>query len=201
MRTVLVTGTAGFIGFHLARHLLAEGFRVIGVDAITDYEAKDADNQGGADEDRWDGIDDDGDDIIDEDLRPWVYEERFARLAKSILLMTTFEVPAGETVPGQWLWFDENADGQRTYSTVNPVDELIRDVNGNLVYNAGVDVVLSNGANGVLDTPNGASFASGDGNPLRDPGAAWQAQVEHYDRRSVCRPSRENPSGLSPRYA
>ncbi|MEJ5977764.1 SDR family NAD(P)-dependent oxidoreductase [Novosphingobium sp. PS1R-30] len=37
MRTVLVTGTAGFIGFHLARHLLAEGFRVVGVDAITDY--------------------------------------------------------------------------------------------------------------------------------------------------------------------
>ena len=37
MRTVLVTGTAGFIGFHLARHLLAEGFRVIGVDPITDY--------------------------------------------------------------------------------------------------------------------------------------------------------------------
>ena len=34
---VLVTGTAGFIGFHLARHLLAEGFFVVGVDAMTDY--------------------------------------------------------------------------------------------------------------------------------------------------------------------
>ena len=37
MRTVLVTGTAGFIGFHLARLLLAEGFKVVGVDAITEY--------------------------------------------------------------------------------------------------------------------------------------------------------------------
>jgi UDP-glucuronate 4-epimerase len=37
MRTVLVTGTAGFIGFHLSRLLLAEGFRVVGVDAMTDY--------------------------------------------------------------------------------------------------------------------------------------------------------------------
>lgn len=37
MRTVLVTGSAGFIGFHLCRLLLAEGFRVVGVDAMTDY--------------------------------------------------------------------------------------------------------------------------------------------------------------------
>ena len=36
-RKVLVTGTAGFIGFHLARLLLAEGFRVHGYDGITDY--------------------------------------------------------------------------------------------------------------------------------------------------------------------
>lgn len=37
MRTVLVTGSAGFIGFHLARLLLANGFRVVGVDSMTDY--------------------------------------------------------------------------------------------------------------------------------------------------------------------
>lgn len=37
MRTVFVTGTAGFIGFHLARHLLDEGFRVVGYDGMTDY--------------------------------------------------------------------------------------------------------------------------------------------------------------------
>jgi UDP-glucuronate 4-epimerase len=37
MRTVFVTGTAGFIGFHLARHLLAEGFAVVGYDGLTDY--------------------------------------------------------------------------------------------------------------------------------------------------------------------
>jgi len=34
---VLITGTAGFIGFHLAKLLLAEGFRVHGYDGLTDY--------------------------------------------------------------------------------------------------------------------------------------------------------------------
>lgn len=33
----MITGTAGFIGFHLARLLLAEGFRVHGYDGMTDY--------------------------------------------------------------------------------------------------------------------------------------------------------------------
>jgi UDP-glucuronate 4-epimerase len=37
MRTVLITGTGGFIGFHLAQLLLKEGFRVVGYDAMTDY--------------------------------------------------------------------------------------------------------------------------------------------------------------------
>lgn len=37
MQTVLVTGSAGFIGFHLCRRLLEDGFRVIGLDAMTDY--------------------------------------------------------------------------------------------------------------------------------------------------------------------
>ena len=34
---VLVTGIAGFIGFHLARRLLAEGHPVVGVDNLNDY--------------------------------------------------------------------------------------------------------------------------------------------------------------------
>lgn len=33
----LITGTAGFIGFHLARRLLSEGHSVTGYDAVTDY--------------------------------------------------------------------------------------------------------------------------------------------------------------------
>ena len=37
MRKVLVTGSAGFIGFHLSRLLLAEGFAVVGYDGLTDY--------------------------------------------------------------------------------------------------------------------------------------------------------------------
>lgn len=36
-RRVLITGTAGFIGFHLAKLLLEEGFRVHGFDGMTDY--------------------------------------------------------------------------------------------------------------------------------------------------------------------
>jgi len=37
--TVLVTGTAGFIGFHTSKALLARGERVIGVDNLNDYYA------------------------------------------------------------------------------------------------------------------------------------------------------------------
>jgi UDP-glucuronate 4-epimerase len=36
-RRVLITGTAGFIGFHLAELLLAEGFLVHGYDGMSDY--------------------------------------------------------------------------------------------------------------------------------------------------------------------
>lgn len=37
MRSVLITGTAGFIGFHLAQLMLKDGFRVIGYDGMTPY--------------------------------------------------------------------------------------------------------------------------------------------------------------------
>lgn len=36
-RRILITGSAGFIGFHLASLLLSEGFRVHGYDGMTDY--------------------------------------------------------------------------------------------------------------------------------------------------------------------
>ena len=37
MHKILVTGTAGFIGFHLTKRLLDEGFQVVGLDVIDDY--------------------------------------------------------------------------------------------------------------------------------------------------------------------
>jgi UDP-glucuronate 4-epimerase len=37
MNKILITGTAGFIGFHLARKLLDRGDSVIGLDSINDY--------------------------------------------------------------------------------------------------------------------------------------------------------------------
>ena len=36
-KTYLVTGAAGFIGFHLSKRLLAEGCTVIGLDNLNDY--------------------------------------------------------------------------------------------------------------------------------------------------------------------
>lgn len=37
MENILITGTAGFIGFHLSRSLLSEGYRIHGYDGMTDY--------------------------------------------------------------------------------------------------------------------------------------------------------------------
>ncbi len=37
MKKILITGTCGFIGFHLAKRLLEEGNEILGVDSINDY--------------------------------------------------------------------------------------------------------------------------------------------------------------------
>ncbi len=37
MTRILITGTAGFIGYHLAKLLLAEGHEILGFDGMTDY--------------------------------------------------------------------------------------------------------------------------------------------------------------------
>ena len=36
-KTILVTGAAGFIGYHLSKRLLSSGYRVVGVDSMNDY--------------------------------------------------------------------------------------------------------------------------------------------------------------------
>lgn len=36
-KTILVTGSAGFIGYHLSKKLLDEGFAVVGIDNLNDY--------------------------------------------------------------------------------------------------------------------------------------------------------------------
>ena len=36
-KNILVTGSAGFIGFHLSKKLLSDGYNVIGIDNINDY--------------------------------------------------------------------------------------------------------------------------------------------------------------------
>ena len=37
MEKILVTGAAGFIGFHLSKRLLSAGYNVSGIDNLNDY--------------------------------------------------------------------------------------------------------------------------------------------------------------------
>jgi len=36
-KKILITGAAGFIGFHLSKKLVEQGFTVVGLDNINDY--------------------------------------------------------------------------------------------------------------------------------------------------------------------
>ena len=36
-KKILVTGAAGFIGFHLCKKLIKNGIKIIGIDNINDY--------------------------------------------------------------------------------------------------------------------------------------------------------------------
>ena len=36
-KNILITGAAGFIGFHLSEHLLNKGYRIVGIDNMNDY--------------------------------------------------------------------------------------------------------------------------------------------------------------------
>ena len=36
-KTALVTGAAGFIGYHISNRLLDEGWRIVGLDYMSDY--------------------------------------------------------------------------------------------------------------------------------------------------------------------
>ena len=40
MKTVLVTGSAGFIGYHLCKKLLNSNFKVCGIDNLNNYYSK-----------------------------------------------------------------------------------------------------------------------------------------------------------------
>ena len=37
MNKILITGSAGFIGFHLSKSLLDDGYEVCGIDNLNDY--------------------------------------------------------------------------------------------------------------------------------------------------------------------
>ena len=37
MKKILVTGAAGFIGFHLSKKLIEQGYAVIGIDNVNNY--------------------------------------------------------------------------------------------------------------------------------------------------------------------
>lgn len=37
MKKILLTGSAGFIGFHISRRLLEEGYEIVTIDSLTDY--------------------------------------------------------------------------------------------------------------------------------------------------------------------
>ncbi len=66
MRTVLVTGHAGFIGYHLSASLLRNGDRVIGIDSMSDYYDPDLKKARLAELFKWDSFEHNEFSIVDE---------------------------------------------------------------------------------------------------------------------------------------
>jgi subtilisin family serine protease len=126
-------------------------------DAMTDYGNRNEDGDTRTNEDPWNGVDNDGDGLIDEDPGEWVYSRDTARMVKSLVLMNTFEVSGGETVPAEWLWWDENNNKKRDGRFV---DELILDLSAplNQRYNAPPDSVVWFGKPDTPNVPNGTVF-------------------------------------------
>ena len=37
MKSILITGCAGFIGFHISQKLIVRGYKIVGVDNLNNY--------------------------------------------------------------------------------------------------------------------------------------------------------------------
>lgn len=75
---------------------IVSGEAALLIDAVTDYDAENENEYGGADSDPWNGKDDDGDCRIDNDKAPWKFTEEEALSVKRVILMTSHEVQSGE---------------------------------------------------------------------------------------------------------
>jgi len=144
------------------------------IDAITDYDSKDENDDGKTDNDPWNGKDDDGDCRIDNDLAEWSYREEDALAVKRTILMTSYEVHGGERVY-PLMFYDENGD---SIFKSDGSDEVFIDINMNGKYEKGTDKIWLKGPDEEIDTTDGQTFG------LVKEGS-W---VEYLDKHAVYTP-------------